>query len=153
MTKNLACIGLGSNLEDPEHHIKEALQAIDNIPNSQLDKISTVYKTTAWGMKQQPDFLNAVCGLYCGLTPEDLLNQLQQIEDTHGRERKVKWGPRTLDLDIICFGDLTLNSPTLTIPHPFFKERDFVLKPLAEIYPDLIIDGITVSTHLENLAA
>ena len=151
MAKNLACIGLGSNQEDREKHITEALQAIGNIPGCQLDKISTLYETTAWGLKQQPDFLNAVCGLYCDLTPDNLLNKLQEIENHHCRDRTVRWGPRTLDLDIICFGDLACNSPTLTIPHPLFKERDFVLKPFAEIYPDLIIDEMTVQTHLENL--
>jgi len=151
MTQNLACIALGSNLGDRERYVSEAIDAIKSIPGCQFDKLSTFYETPAWGLKNQPPFLNAVCGVFCEITPEKLLHQLQQIETKQGRERHIKWGPRTLDLDIIYFADNTRNSPNLTIPHPLFKEREFVLLPLSEIYPDLIISGLSAQAHLQNL--
>ena len=152
MAKNLACIALGSNLGDREQHLSAAIDAIRSMPGCQFDQLSTIYKTAAWGVTSQPSFLNAACGIFCDIAPEELLCGLQQIETQQGRERATRWGPRTLDLDIIYFADKTLNSPHLTIPHPLFKERDFVLEPLAEIYPDLIIDGLSVRAHLESLA-
>lgn len=153
MTRNLACVGLGSNLGNREERVTQAIQALACLPGCELDKCSTLYETPAWGFEQQPSFINAVCGLYSELPAMELLKYLQEIERQHKRERAVKWGPRTLDLDIICYGDQRHSSPELSLPHPHFKERVFVLRPLAEIYPDLIIDGLSVQEHLQNLSA
>lgn len=153
MEETLACIGLGSNQGDSESHIDTALNSLAQIEGCRLDKISQYYQTSPWGLEDQPTFLNAACGLWCQISASDLLSQLQLIETEHGRARTTKWGPRTLDLDIICFGHEKISTPELMIPHPFFKQRRFVLEPLAEIYPDVLIGGKTVEEHLSKCIA
>lgn len=146
----LACIGVGSNLGDRESHINTALAELSKIPGCAIDKCSKIYHTPPWGIEDQPEFLNAVCGLMCESSPYELLNCLKGIESEHDRVRHEKWGSRTLDLDIIAFGEERLDTPELTIPHAYFKERRFVLEPLAEIYPDLRIEGTSVRQHFKN---
>lgn len=150
MDNTLACIGLGSNQGDRELNIDTALNSLAQITGCRLDKVSRFYQTKPWGHQDQPNFLNAACGIWCKISAADLLAQLQSIETEYGRERKIKWGPRSLDLDIICFGQEKIDTPELTIPHPFFKQRRFVLEPLAEIYPDVLIDGISIKKHLSR---
>lgn len=128
----LAYIALGSNLSDPPAQLQRAVHALENLPGSRLESISSVYRSRAVG-PAQPDYLNAVAGLRTMLQPIALLNQLQAIEAQQGRQRSVRWGPRTLDLDILLYGDATLHSERLTIPHPRLHERDFALRPLREI--------------------
>ncbi|MCU5771550.1 2-amino-4-hydroxy-6-hydroxymethyldihydropteridine diphosphokinase [Erwiniaceae bacterium BAC15a-03b] len=146
-------IALGSNLADPLHQVQNALDALAAIPESQLISTSTLYRTPPYGPADQPDYLNAVIALETGLTPEALLDHTQRIELEQGRVRKAeRWGPRTLDLDILLFGDLTLNSERLIVPHYDMKNRAFMLLPLLEIAPELSFpDGDSVAECLAKL--
>lgn len=131
-------IGLGSNLNDPMDQIQRALIALQNLPNTKFVKASKLYETKPLGPQNQPNFINAVAELETNLSPEELLTELQAIEQQQGRKRTdERWGPRTLDLDIILYGDLVLNTPTLTIPHPGLPEREFWLVPLRELLSEL----------------
>ncbi len=137
-----AYIGLGSNLADPENQLRRALGALDKIPHSRLIAASALYRSDPVGPQDQPNYINAVAGMETGLSPWALLAALQAIERAHGRVRgPVRWGPRTLDLDLLLFGKQRLDTPVLTVPHPFLHQRAFVLYPLAEIAPDLEIPG------------
>jgi 2-amino-4-hydroxy-6-hydroxymethyldihydropteridine diphosphokinase len=146
----LACIALGSNLGDSLTTLKQAVDTFHQSDQIQLDKCSPCYLSKPWGVEDQPDFYNAVVGIQTELSAWKLLDQLQQIELQFGRERNLHWGPRTLDLDIICYGSLEQDEPRLKLPHPFFAERDFVLLPLVDIYPDLIISGIPAADWLDR---
>ena len=135
-------IGLGSNLDNPEQHIKSAIGALGELQSCTLIKASSLYKTKPVGPQDQDDFINAVIELETELEAIALLNALQTIEQKHGRKRKdERWGPRTLDLDIIMFGNEIINNEQLTIPHVEMKNRAFVMVPLAEINPDGVIAG------------
>lgn len=143
-------IGLGSNLADPAAQLRSALARLEEIPQTRLVGCSSFYTSAPIGPGEQPDYVNAVACLDTGLAAETLLDVLQAIENLHGRERILRWGARTLDLDILLFGSETLNSARLCIPHPRMAERNFVLEPLAELAPDLIMpDG----TPLQELLA
>jgi 2-amino-4-hydroxy-6-hydroxymethyldihydropteridine diphosphokinase len=133
-------IGLGSNLENPVAQVQQALLALQNFPNTEFIAASSLYRTPPLGPQQaQPDFINAVAALDTRLSPDALLSELHAIEQKQGRKRTgERWGPRTLDLDIILYGDLVLNTPTLTIPHPGLPERDFWLIPLKELRKKLV---------------
>jgi len=148
----LSLISLGSNLGNRAEHIEQALKSISGLPGCHLDRRSKLYETTPWGVENQPDFLNAGCGIWTSLSPKHLLEALQSIENAHQRKREKHWGQRTLDLDIICFGDQEVDTVELKIPHPYFSKRRFVLEPLTEIYPDHTINNISLSDHLKNLA-
>jgi 2-amino-4-hydroxy-6-hydroxymethyldihydropteridine diphosphokinase len=128
-------IGLGSNLENPIEQVERALLALQSLPKTQFAGASKLYCTKPLGpVQDQPDFVNAVAALDTALSPDELLSELHRIEQQQGRQRTgERWGPRTLDLDIILYGDLVLNTPTLTIPHPGLAERDFWLVPLAKM--------------------
>lgn len=132
-----AYIGLGSNLENPENQVRQAFDELDRLPQTRLVRKSSLYRTAPIGLETQPDFVNAVAELETALPAEQLLAELQDIEKSHGRERTLKNAPRTLDLDLLLFGDAKLDSPQLTVPHPRMHERAFVLKPLLEIAPQL----------------
>ncbi|MEQ9209548.1 MAG: 2-amino-4-hydroxy-6-hydroxymethyldihydropteridine diphosphokinase [Pseudomonadales bacterium] len=147
---SFACIGLGSNLGDSLQILKGALTSLQKSGAIQLQKCSACYLSKPWGRENQPDFFNAVAGIQTDLSALNLLSFLQQIEQEFDRQRAESWGPRTLDLDILCYENLQQNDPTLRLPHPHFAERDFVLVPLAEIYPDLVISGKRVSLWLEQ---
>jgi 2-amino-4-hydroxy-6-hydroxymethyldihydropteridine diphosphokinase len=137
----LAFVGLGANLGDAAGALKAALQALSELPGTQLHKASSVYRTAPVDA-QGPDYLNAVAALHTTLEPHALLQQLQGIEATHGRERPYRNAPRTLDLDLLLYGEARIVSPTLTVPHPRMHERAFVLAPLAEVAPaHLVITG------------
>jgi 2-amino-4-hydroxy-6-hydroxymethyldihydropteridine diphosphokinase len=146
---HLCYIGLGSNLDNPKQQVIEALAALVLIPNTELIKQSALYRSDPVGPPGQPDYINAVAAIRTLLEPEQLLDALQAIEQDHQRIRKIHWGPRTLDLDIILFGDQSIATERLTVPHPFAHERNFVLWPLAEIAPSgLQFPNGNTLTHL-----
>jgi len=136
-------IGLGGNLGEVENTLMEALFALDEIPQTTLRRQSSTYRTPAWGNTDQADFLNCVAELQTRLTPNTLLQKLLEIEERFGRIRQQdeRWQPRTLDLDILLFGDEVIHEAHLDIPHPHMHERAFVLVPLAELVNDLEIPG------------
>lgn len=132
-------LGLGSNLGDRQATLSSAWEAIAEIPETETLRISGFHETRAVGGPEgQPDFLNAVGLVRTNLEPELLLRELQEIEGRFGRVRRERWGPRTLDLDILLFGDRIIETSTLTVPHPEMLRRDFVLVPALEIVPDQI---------------
>lgn len=150
---SLAYIALGSNLGVSEHWLAQALQQLDHLPHSQLLACSPWYRSAAiGGPADQPDYLNAVCRLQTDLAPLALLQALQTIEADAGRERTVRWGPRTLDLDIVLYDDLISQDPELTLPHPRAHLRAFVLRPLADLSPDLLLHGKAVKDWLPSVA-
>ena len=144
-------IGLGSNLAEPRQQLHSALQAIAALPHSQLLGVSSFYLSDPLGPADQPRYVNAVAALDTELSPLSLLDALQTIELEQGRTRKAeRWGPRTLDLDILLFGDQLIDEPRLKVPHYHMQERAFVLYPLAELAPaDLrLADGRTLADLL-----
>ena len=149
---SLAYIGLGSNLDDPLQQIRSAVTAIASLPQSSIEQLSSVYQSTPVGPSDQPDFLNAALRLRTALDPFTLLDHLQQIEDHHGRERHQRWGPRTLDLDILLFDNTVISSPRLTVPHRELHNRDFVLHPLQEVLTEnqLLPNQIDLATLLAS---
>ena len=142
MTQVLAHIGLGSNLEQPLDQLHRALSELHRIPRSSLQISSSFYLSSPMGPADQPDYVNSVAALHTELSPLDLLDQLQRIERAHGRERGLRWGPRTLDLDLLLYGDQLIQNDRLSVPHPGIGDRDFVLLPLAELAPELEIPGL-----------
>lgn len=133
-----AYIGLGSNLAEPRQQLRAALAALAALPDSQLAAVSSLYASDPLGPPDQPRYVNAVAALDTALTPLQLLDALQAIELEQGRVRKEqRWGPRTLDLDILLFGQRILDEPRLSVPHYHMHARAFVLYPLAEIAADL----------------
>ncbi|EUB85834.1 2-amino-4-hydroxy-6-hydroxymethyldihydropteridine diphosphokinase [Pseudomonas sp. GM30] len=127
-------IGLGSNLADPAEQLRSALDALEQLPQTTLAGVSAFYQSDSL-LPGQPRYTNAVAALDSDLAPLDLLNALQAIENDQGRERLERWGPRTLDLDILLFGDRLIDEPRLKVPHYQIQERAFVLYPLAELAP------------------
>ena len=143
-----AFIALGANLADPLGQIERAILALQNLPASTLLACSPLYRSRPMGPADQPDYINGVALLETRLTPHQLLDQTQRIELEQGRVRKAeRWGPRTLDLDLLLFGDAVINDERLTVPHYGMKERDFVLLPLFDLAPDLVLPcGTTLRT-------
>lgn len=137
-----AFIGIGSNLGNSLDLVRQAFQDLASIQQSRLIACSPYYRSDPIGPPNQPDYINAVAVLETGLSPEELLMALQAIEHNHGRKRIQRWGPRTLDLDILLYGDLVLRSPRLHLPHPRLQERSFVLYPLRDVAPKLVIPGL-----------
>lgn len=135
-------IGLGSNLADPAEQIKSARTAITQIAGVKELAFSGLYHSSPMGPQDQPDYVNAVMAVETGLPPMDLLRCLQHIENNHGRVRKAeRWGARTLDLDMLIYDDQLIEVPDLIVPHPGLAERAFVLYPLFEIAPQLVVPG------------
>ncbi len=151
----LVYIALGSNLASPLTQVNAAIAALGTLPDSRIVAVSGFYRTPPLGPQDQPDYLNAAVALETSLAPESLLDHTQRIELDQGRVRKAeRWGPRTLDLDIMLFGDETLATPRLTIPHYDMKNRGFMLWPLFEIAPELRFpDGETLASVLTRLGA
>lgn len=138
-----AYIGLGANLNDPAAQLERAFQALAALPDSCVASRSSLYRSRPMGPAEQPDYVNAVALLETSLTAHQLLRQLQAIEQAQGRVRKgERWGPRTLDLDILLYDDARIGDSELSVPHPGLAEREFVLFPLSEIAPDLDIPGL-----------
>lgn len=137
-------IGLGGNTGDPPANLQRAIAAIDAMPGTRVLARSRLYRSPAWGGVPQPDYTNAVVEVRTGLCARDLLQALLALEQAFGRDRRTaqRWGPRPLDCDILLYGDLHIDDPDLRVPHPRMAERAFVLLPLLELAPDLLIPGL-----------
>ena len=144
-------IGMGSNLADPADQLRSAVQALAQLPDSRLIGVSAFYQSDSL-LPGQPRYTNAVAAIDSSLAPLDLLDALQAIELDQGRERQERWGPRTLDLDILLFGDRLINEPRLKVPHYHMHARPFVLYPLAELAPASLklSDGRTLAQLLDD---
>ena len=137
-----AWLGLGANLQHPVAQLKEALSRLDQTDGIEVRRASSFYRTPPWGDEQQNDFINAVVQIETRLDPLSLLHSLQSIENAMGRQRSGRqWGPRIIDIDLLLFGDQTVSSAELCVPHPRMFERAFVLLPLAELDADIDIPG------------
>jgi 2-amino-4-hydroxy-6-hydroxymethyldihydropteridine diphosphokinase len=148
-----AWIALGSNIQPKEVYLQQAVQRLANCQDIVLKQVSTVYETEPVGYEEQDQFLNLVVEVDTNLTPQELLRACQQIEQELGRERVIRWGPRTVDLDILLYSNENMNIEELILPHPRMHERAFVLVPLAEIAPHLTLKGREVKDWLDTMAA
>lgn len=137
----IAYIGLGSNLQQPLEQIRRAFIELHDIPRSRCLQRSPLYRSPPMGPRDQPNYVNAVAALETWLSPQDLLTALQGIEQSHHRVRERHWGARTLDLDLLLYGDRVIASADLEVPHPGLTERAFVLYPLRDIAPQLRVPG------------
>lgn len=153
MTQVRVYVGLGANLQQPVRQLQQAISALQQLPDTSFVVASSLYGSKPMGSQDQPDYVNAVAALDTVLDAEALLDALQHIEQTHGRQRKAeRWGPRTLDLDILLYGSQVINSQRLTVPHYGMRQREFVLYPLYEIAPQLQLpDGTVLSSLLEQV--
>lgn len=147
MMSDVAYIGLGSNIDEPQAQIRAALGHIQAHEQISIQQCSHLYASAPMGPKNQPDYINAVIKITTSLTPIELLDVLQKIEKDHGRNRSgERWGPRTLDLDILLFNNLSMDNDRLTLPHYGMADREFVMVPLFEIEPDMVMqDGKTIA--------
>ena len=150
--KNTVYLSIGSNLGDRANNLKLAVEKLNEHPKVTVEKVSSFYETEPVGYTDQPWFYNAAVKLTTSLLPEEFLDFTKRIENEMGRIRTVKWGPRVIDIDILLFNGIERKKEDLTIPHPRMLERMFVLLPLKEIEPDLILpDGKNISKFIENL--
>ncbi|MCK5362228.1 MAG: 2-amino-4-hydroxy-6-hydroxymethyldihydropteridine diphosphokinase [Gammaproteobacteria bacterium] len=148
-TATTAYIGIGSNLEQPVHQVLQARDALARLPNTRLLEFSPLYRNPALGPGRQPDYVNAVAAIETRLAAHELLDALQAVEANQGRVRgSNQWAPRTLDLDLLLYGDSELGDECLTVPHPRLAQRAFVLKPLLDIAPNLDVPGLGPVTML-----
>lgn len=145
-----AYVGLGSNLADPQSQVLDAMRELAILPATRLMAQSSLYRSAAIGPVEQPDFINAVARLSTRLDPYALLAALQVIEQSHGRQREVRWGPRTLDLDLLLYGDRHIEDERLQVPHPEMRRRAFVLVPLAEV---AVADALPLLGSMTDLLA
>jgi 2-amino-4-hydroxy-6-hydroxymethyldihydropteridine diphosphokinase len=141
-------IALGSNLGDPAEQLRSAVEALRGVSSSNELLRSGLYRSEPVGPAGQPDYLNAVVSFPVRLAPAELLRRLQEIEAAHGRTRELRWGARTLDLDILLYGDSIIRTDQLQVPHPLMVERLFVLKPLMDLSPRLLVPGLGVVGEL-----
>jgi 2-amino-4-hydroxy-6-hydroxymethyldihydropteridine diphosphokinase len=148
-----AYLSLGSNQGDSRRLLEEAVRALGDVPHTRVIACSGLYRTAPVGFVDQPDFFNQVIALRTGLAPHDLLDATQRIEHSAGRERGPRWGPRTLDIDLLWYDGIRLDDERLQLPHPRMEQRRFVLEPLAELAPGLVLPGGgTVSEALKKTA-
>lgn len=143
-----AFIAIGSNLQQPQLQVERAIQAISGLPGTQLVKHSSLYRTAPVGYDNQPDFINAVVEVRTSFAPLELLRELLKMETERGRERPFPNAPRVLDLDLLLYNDIMVDSQELTLPHPRMQTRGFVMLPLAEIAPDLMIPNHGLASAL-----
>ncbi|MGB1237032.1 MAG: 2-amino-4-hydroxy-6-hydroxymethyldihydropteridine diphosphokinase [Pseudomonadales bacterium] len=149
--KQVTCyIGIGANLSEPIAQVETAIKKLQSLPHSTWIGASPLFSTAPVGPQDQPDYINAVAVLSTELEAHSLLDQLQAIENEHLRVRERHWGPRTLDLDILLYGDAKIATARLNVPHPYMTERSFVLAPLATLAPDLNVNNQTVLQWLEQ---
>ena len=138
-----AYVGIGSNLQGPARQVENAAALLAEISGTRLIAMSSLYRSSAFGGIEQPDFVNAAAALLTTLSASDLLTELQAIEHRQGRERsEARWGPRVIDLDLLVYSREKIETADLSVPHPGIAERNFVLLPLREIAPDLVIPGL-----------
>jgi 2-amino-4-hydroxy-6-hydroxymethyldihydropteridine diphosphokinase len=151
---NEVYIALGSNLDDPAANVRAGFEALAMLPDTRLAAVSSLYANPPVGYADQPDFVNAVARIETGLAPQALLDALLEVERRFGRVRDFPNAPRTLDLDIVLYGSEVITQPDLTIPHPRMHERAFVLVPLAEIAPNVVVPGrgpvSVLAQHVES---
>ena len=148
MTRVTAYVGLGSNLDHPREQVLAAFEELAQLPQTRLVGRSGLYRSAPIGRQDQPDFINAVAQVDTALQPPRLLAELQAIEDRHGRERPHRDAARTLDLDLLLYGDTVISTDRLAVPHPRMHQRAFVLRPLAEISPAVSVPGRGTVTQL-----
>lgn len=134
-------VGLGSNVGDKEVNLKKAISLLESEEGVWVKRVAPFYRTAPWGFTDQDWFINTVVEIETALPPRELLKILLKIEEKIGRVRKVRWGPRVIDLDLLLYGDAVINEPDLVVPHPHMTRRAFVLVPLADLDPDLHIPG------------
>lgn len=146
-----AYLGLGGNIGDPAQAMASALRALDAHEAVAVVAVSSPYRTPPWGMTDQPDFINAVAAVDTTLAARELLQLCLDTERSLKRERTLRWGPRSIDIDILIFGDETIGEEGLQVPHPRMGDRAFVLAPLAEIAPDAAVCGETARTRLGKI--
>jgi 2-amino-4-hydroxy-6-hydroxymethyldihydropteridine diphosphokinase len=146
-------LGLGSNLNDPKGNINRAIELLAENPRIEILQVSSTYETSPVGYKDQPDFINAVALIETTLSPRELSDAVHGIEDVMGRKRIFKWGPRVIDIDVLLYGDEIIDEEGLKIPHPMMMDRRFVLEPLAEIAPDLVLPGGRTASAAAKSAA
>jgi 2-amino-4-hydroxy-6-hydroxymethyldihydropteridine diphosphokinase len=146
-----AFIGIGSNTGDKEENCREAIERLGKSCGD-IKKVSSVHITEPWGLRDQPHFVNMAVNLETGLDPGTLLRALKSIESDMGREETLKWGPRCIDLDILVYDDVVMDTDSLTIPHPLLHKRKFALAPLGEIAPELVhpVKGKTIRELLRE---
>lgn len=146
---------LGSNLGDRLNRLQEAISTLDRHESIQVTRSSSVYESEAWGLTEQPKYLNIVVEIETALEPLELLKTVKEMEQYLGREPSEKWGPRSIDIDLILWGTHCMRTPELTLPHEYFRERAFVLMPLAEIAPAAIDpeSGMTVTALADRLGS
>jgi len=145
-------VGLGSNVGEKSDFLRQAVQQIQNLPRTERLCCSSMWQTEPWGTEGQEVYLNAVVRFFTDQTPDELLTSLQNIEQALGRVRPYHWAPRTIDLDLLLYGDKVLHTPRLTVPHPWMKQRLFVLVPLQELNPTLRFpDGEALEEILKPL--
>ncbi|WCN10754.1 2-amino-4-hydroxy-6-hydroxymethyldihydropteridine diphosphokinase [Marinomonas mediterranea] len=152
MTAHMVYIGLGSNLNDPLTQLKDAISYLSAHPSIESFECSRLYSSKPVGPQDQPDYINAVARFSSTLPPIELLDLLQSVEQNHHRVRERHWGPRTLDLDILLIDRETISHPRLNVPHPFMLERGFVIQPLSDLAPELLLsNGKSVEEHVKQL--
>lgn len=142
MVERRVYVGLGSNLDQPEQQIREALRRLAETPGLRIDAVSRLFSTPPWGLIEQPTFVNAVARLYSALAPHDLLRHLLRVEQAMGRQRSQRWGPRRIDLDLLHVEGETVADEQLQLPHPRIGERAFVLVPWLDLEPDAELPGL-----------
>lgn len=145
-----ACIGLGANLGDPVTTLQSAVASLQDLPDTRVIALSGFYRSAPLGPAGQPDYVNAVARLATRLTPHDLLDALHAIENRHGRIREMRWGARTLDLDLLLYDKDEIHTTSLIVPHIELKNRNFVVIPLLEVCPDLILPDGTILADLPS---
>lgn len=150
---NKAYLGLGTNIGDRVNYLSQAIKILDSEKDIIITKKSKLYETKAWGYTNQDDFLNMCIEIETKLNPNELLEKCQNVEKELNRERKIRWGPRTIDVDILFFNDIILQEENLEIPHPRIGERAFVLIPLIDLNEKLKINEISITKYLESLTA
>ena len=150
-TRTRTWLGLGGNIGHVEEAMIAALQSLQQDPKVDIVKVSSIYKTPPWGLEDQPWFLNCCVELETGLDPHELLSLCQKAERDGKRERTIRWGPRTIDIDIIACDGFESSDPQLEIPHPRATQRAFVMVPLAEIAPGIVMENRTVQDWANDL--
>ncbi len=153
MPKHRAFVALGSNLQNPKLQVESAIRELNTLTQTRLVKASSLYKTAPVGYDNQPDFINAVAEIETTLTAPAMLTALLELENSHGRERPFPNAPRVLDLDLLLYGDATIKTASLTLPHPRMHLRGFVMLPLVEIAPDVIIPNIGMVSEIALVCA
>lgn len=149
---NISYLGLGTNMGDRYEYISKACDLLNNHEDIDIVKKSKIYETKAWGYTEQADFLNICLQVNTSLDEYELLNVCQKIEEELNRKRIIRWGPRTIDVDILFFNDKISDDENLLLPHPRIKDRAFVLIPLMDLNSKLFIDGKTIDIHLNYLS-